>query len=92
MDQYNLSTIPVIDGDKCVGSLRESKLINKVINDRTISGSNIKQVMEKKLSMIDYYTPFPKALDMLHEENAILVTQHGIIKGILTRYDVLDFV
>jgi cystathionine beta-synthase len=91
MDKYNLSTIPVIDGDECVGSLRESKIIDKVINDRNVSGKDVKQIMEKKLPMIDFDTPFPKALDMLHKENAILITQHGIIKGILTRYDVLDF-
>ncbi len=91
MDKYNLSTVPVIDGDKCVGSIRESSIIDKVIKDRTISGSDVKQVMEKKLQLIDFDTEFPKAQEVLRKENAILVSQHGIIKGILTRYDVLDF-
>ncbi|MDQ3021374.1 MAG: cysteine synthase [Bacteroidota bacterium] len=91
MDKYNLSTIPVIDGDECVGSVRESSIIDRVITDRNVSGKDVKQVMEKKLAIVDFDTEFPKAQDMLHKENAILISQHGIIKGILTRYDVLDF-
>jgi cystathionine beta-synthase len=92
MDKFNLSTIPVIDGTKCVGSLRESGILEKIINNRTVSGKMVKDIMEKELTIIDFNTPFVKALDILHKENAILISQHGIIKGILTRYDVLDFV
>lgn len=91
MDKYNVSTMPVIDSSECVGSIRESKILDRVINDRTVSGKDVKQVMEEKLPMIDFDTEFPKALDMLYKDNAILVSQHGDIKGILTRYDVLDF-
>ena len=91
MDKYNVSTIPVIEENKCVGSITESKIIEKVINDRTISGSDVRQVMEKELPMIDFDTHFPKVQELLQKEHAVLVTQHGIIKGILTRYDVLDF-
>lgn len=92
MDKYNLSNLPVIEDSQCVGSLRESKIIDRVINDRNVSGKEVKEIMEKKLSIIDFNTDFVKALDMLHKENAILISQHGDIKGILTRYDVLDFV
>lgn len=91
MDKYNLTTIPVIDGTECVGSLKESSIIDRVINDRTVSGKEVKAIMEKKLTIIDFDTPFPQALEILHKENAILVSQHGDIKGILSRYDVLDF-
>ena len=48
--------------------------------------------MDNKLPTIDYDSPFSEAREMLQKENAILVSQHGIIKGILNRYDVLDFV
>lgn len=92
MDKYNLSTLPVIDGTNCVGSLRESSIIEKVINDRNVSGKAVKNIMEKKLPIVDFGIMLPDALDILQKHNAILVSQHGIIKGILTRYDVLDFV
>lgn len=91
MDKFNLTTIPVIEGSECIGSLRESKIIEKVINDRNVSGREVKDIMDKKLTIIDFDTAFPDALEKLHKENAILISQHGIIKGILSRYDVLDF-
>lgn len=91
MDRYNLSVLPVIDGDKCVGSIHESNIFEKVINDRNVSGKNVKEIMDAKLPIIDFNTEFPKALEMLQKDSTILVSQHDNIKGILTRYDVLDF-
>ena len=92
MDKYNLSVLPVIDGTESVGSIKESSIIDKVISDRTISGKKVNEIMDNKLPTIDYDSPFSEAREMLQKENAILVSQHGIIKGILNRYDVLDFV
>ncbi|HQY20859.1 MAG TPA: pyridoxal-phosphate dependent enzyme [Ignavibacteria bacterium] len=92
MDKYNLSTLPVIDGSDCVGSIAEESVIEKVMNDRNVSGKQVKDVMDKKLPIVDFNTEFPKALEMLQKDSTILVSQHGQIKGILTRYDVLDFV
>ncbi|MCY7363620.1 MAG: pyridoxal-phosphate dependent enzyme, partial [Ignavibacteria bacterium] len=91
MDKYNLSTLPVIDGDECVGSIKEANIIEKVINDRNVSGKNVKEIMDHELPIVDFNIAFPKALEMLQKDSTILVSQHGIIKGILTRYDVLDF-
>ncbi len=92
MDKYNLSTLPVIDGSDCVGSIVEENVIDKIMNDRNISGKQVNDVMDKKLPIIDFNTAFPKAIEMLQKDNTLLVSQHGKIKGILTRYDVLDFI
>ncbi|MBS1518267.1 MAG: cysteine synthase [Bacteroidetes bacterium] len=92
MDKYNLSTLPVIDGSECVGSIVEETMIEKIIKDRNIAGKNVKDVMDKKLPIVDFNSEFPKTLEMLQKDSTLLVSQHGQIKGILTRYDVLDFV
>jgi len=92
MDKYNLSTLPVIDGSDCVGSIVEENVIDKIMNDRNISGKQVNDVMDKKLPIIDFNTAFPEAIEMLQKDNTLLVSQHGKIKGILTRYDVLDFI
>lgn len=90
MDQYNLSTMPVIEGKECIGSIKEASILEKVMNDRTVSGRNVRDIMDEKLRMLDFNSAFPDALEILHKDNAVLVSQHGTIKGILTRYDVLD--
>ena len=92
MDKYNLTTMPVIEGKECIGSVREASILAKVMNDRTVSGKEVKEVMDERLPMLDFNEPAKKALDILHKENAVLVSQHGAIKGILTRYDLLDLV
>lgn len=92
MDKYNLTTLPVIDGSECVGSVVEENVIEKIINDRNIAGKEVKDVMDRKLPIVEFNTEFPETLEILTRENTVLVSQHGNIKGILTRYDVLDFV
>lgn len=90
MDKYNLSTMPVIEGKQCIGSIKESSILEKVMDDRTVSGREVRAVMDEKLPILDFNSPVKEAIDILHNDNAVLVSQHGVIKGILTRYDVLD--
>lgn len=90
MDEYNLSTMPVLEGNECIGSIRESSILEKVMDDRTVSGKTVKAVMDDKLPILDFNSHVKEAIDILHKDNAVLVSQHGRIKGILTRYDVLD--
>lgn len=91
MNQYNISNIPVIDGDSCVGSLNEGEIISGVMNDSSVGGKEIKSVMGEKLPSIESGDAFRNALDILKDKHAVLVTDHGSHVGILSRYDVLDF-
>jgi len=90
MDEYNLSTMPVLEGNECIGSIIESSILEKVMDDRTVSGKTVRAVMDEKLPILDFNSHVKEAIDILHKDNAVLVSQHGRIKGILTRYDVLD--
>lgn len=92
MDLNNISTIPVIDAGLCIGSIKESDIIKKLINDRTIADKPIESFMSEKLPMLDKHDELPKALEILKSNNALLVTEFGKVIGIITRYDVLDFV
>ncbi len=91
MNQYNISNVPVIDGEECVGSLNESDLINKVMNDSNAGGKEISEVMGEKLVSFDLNKDFTEALDTLKNKHAVLVSDNGKPAGILSRYDVLDF-
>ena len=91
MDKYNVSNIPVIDGKECVGSLKESDLINGIMDDSNLSSKEVKEVMNGKLPTLDIGDSFDKALDLLKENHAILINELGNPAGILSRYDVLDF-
>lgn len=91
MTQYNISNVPVIDGDNCVGSLNETDVISKVMNDSSVGGKEVKTVMGDKLTSLETTDEFRKALEILKNKHAVLVSEHGCPVGILSRYDVLDF-
>lgn len=91
MNQYNISNIPVIDDNNCVGSLNESEVISKVMNDSSVGGKEINSIMGDKLPALETRDEFRNALNILKDKHAVLVTEQGTPIGILSRYDVLDF-
>lgn len=92
MNQYNLTTIPVFDGDKCIGSLNETKILKDMMQDRNIAGKNVKEVMDAKPPILEVNENVDKAIAELKNNPAVLVSEYGKIAGILTNYDVLEFV
>lgn len=92
MDKYNITTLPVINDSVSIGSIKESEIMEKVIHDRSTSSRAVSDLMDKPLPVHDAQEDFRRVLDSLQDHNAVLVSQYGIINGILTRYDVLDFV
>ncbi|HRE39890.1 MAG TPA: pyridoxal-phosphate dependent enzyme [Ignavibacteria bacterium] len=92
MDQYNLSTLPVFENGQCIGSLNEATLLNKLVEDRYVASKRINEVMDEKLPTLDSHENIMKAVAELKEKPAVLVSEYGHIAGILTKYDVLDFV
>lgn len=92
MNQYNLTTIPIFDGDKCIGSLNETKILKDMMQDRNIAGKNVKEVMDEKPPILEVNENVDKAIAELKNNPAVLVSEYGKIAGILTNYDVLEFV
>ncbi|KXK05735.1 MAG: cystathionine beta-synthase [Chlorobi bacterium OLB4] len=92
IDANNISTIPVIDDGVCTGSVRESDIIKKIMDDRTIADKPVSSFMSNSLPAVDKHCGLSEALNLLKSDNAILVTEFGKVIGIVTRYDVLDFV
>ncbi|MBS1494894.1 MAG: pyridoxal-phosphate dependent enzyme [Bacteroidetes bacterium] len=91
-NQYNLTTIPVFDGEKCIGSLNEQKLLNDLMKDRNSASKNVKDVMDAKPPILEISENVEKAIEQLKKNPAVLVSEYGKIAGIITNYDVLEFV
>jgi predicted transcriptional regulator len=52
----------------------------------------VSDVMGKAYPVIDEYEDIRKGIRSLKKSPAVLVSQYGRVIGILTRFDVLDFV
>jgi cystathionine beta-synthase len=92
LEKYDLSQLPVIDNNKSVGSINETNIITKLLNNPEISKMKVSEVMDKPLPVMDEFDDFKKVLNELKRSPAILVSEYGNITGIVTRHDVLDFV
>ncbi len=92
LEQYNVSQIPVLDENHSIGSLTEADLMSMIISDPATIDKKVSEVMGAAYPVVDESEDIKYGIQNLKSSPAILVSQYGRIIGILTRYDVLDFV
>jgi cystathionine beta-synthase len=90
MDELGLSQIPVLDEGKCVGSLRENRVLATVVRDRDLLNAPVRDVMETGFPSVDVDASSSEVTRRLQTSPAVLVEEYGRIVGIITRHDVLD--
>ncbi|HEU4794896.1 MAG TPA: cysteine synthase [Pyrinomonadaceae bacterium] len=90
MDELGLSQIPVVEEGKCVGSLRENRVLAKVVRDRELLDKPVREVMETGFPIVDVDASSSEVTRRLQSSPAVLVEEYGRIVGIITRHDVLD--
>ncbi|HKP10450.1 MAG TPA: cystathionine beta-synthase [Blastocatellia bacterium] len=89
MNSYGLSQLPVLDEGKSVGSLREGKLMAKLVSNRELMQARVGDVMERGFPVVSEDVGMESAAKYLRSSPAILVEEYGRIVGIITRHDVL---
>lgn len=90
MDELGLSQLPVLEEGKCVGSLRENRVLAKVVRDRELLNAPVREVMEAGFPSVDVDVSSNDVTKRLQTSPAVLVEEYGRIVGIITRHDVLD--
>ncbi|MHB1169725.1 MAG: cystathionine beta-synthase [Longimicrobiales bacterium] len=92
INTYNISQLPVCDAGRCLGSLAESTLMARVIEDPAVLDRTVEEVMDEPLPVVDAATPMSGVGRMLTRQNpAVLVASEGVLRGIITRYDVVRY-
>ncbi len=90
MDESGLSYLPVVEEGKSVGSLRENRLLAKVLGNRELLAAPVSEVMEASFPLVDVDVSVSEVTQQLQQSPAILVEEYGRISGIITRHDLLD--
>jgi cystathionine beta-synthase len=90
MKTYGLSQLPVLDEGKSVGSLREGRLMGKLLDNRELLQSAVSEVMDRALPVVNEDVSVENAVKYLKSSPALLVEEYGRIVGIVTRQDVVD--
>lgn len=90
MDDLGVTQIPVLEEGRAVGSLRENRVLAKVVRNRELLSSPVSEVMEASFPTVDIDASSSEVTRRLQTSQAVLVEEYGRIIGIITRHDVLD--
>lgn len=90
MDELGLTQLPVLEDGRAVGSVRESRVLAKVVRNRDLLEAKVGEVMEASFPTVDVDASSNEVTRRLQSSPAVLVEEYGRIVGIITRHDVLD--
>lgn len=90
MDDLGLTQMPVLEEGRAIGSLRENRVLAKVVRNRELLNSPVSEVMEASFPTVDVDASSSEVARRLQTSAAVLVEEYGRIIGIITRHDVLD--
>lgn len=82
--------IPVLRGKQSVGSIREGRLLSKLVDDPTLYNSLIKEVMGESFPILEAKTDISEVKKLFKEHPAVLVSDFGLVTDIITRYDLIN--
>ncbi|WP_337170293.1 pyridoxal-phosphate dependent enzyme [Gemmatimonas aurantiaca] len=92
MALHNVSQVPVMDGTVCVGSAAESQLTSQSLADPKVLDQTVSDVMDQPFPIVEADQPVESVAKLLSKSNrAVLMRKDGVIQGIVTRFDVLEY-
>jgi cystathionine beta-synthase len=90
--EYDISQLPVCDADVCVGSIPESALMARIIEDQAALDHPVESIMEPAFPVVEGRLPLSGVSRLLTRQcPAVLVRTNGKLAGIITRYDVVSY-
>ena len=91
MSTWEVSQIPVIDQDECVGGLTEGTLMTRALAQPALLDRPVREVMDAPFPVVKATVTVDRLAAMLTRESpAALVQSDGKTVGIVSRYDVLQ--
>lgn len=91
MNTHNISQLPVIDNGRNAGSLEENSLMAVVIKDPQAMNATVASYIGEPFPAVHKDELVQAAVHHLSRHHAVLAEESGTIDGILTRFDVLEY-
>ena len=92
MTLHDVSQLPVMEGDNCVGSVSDWSLSQKSLENPKLLDATVSEVMDSPFPMVASDQPIESVVKLLSKSNpAVLVRRDGSIDGIVTRSDMLRY-
>ncbi len=91
MKLYDVSQLPVMDGDKIVGIVDESDVLLHVYGDETRFRDPVSTAMVGKLRMLEVKSPIESLLPVFDAGHVAIVVDNDKFIGLITRIDLLNY-
>ena len=92
MEKHSISQLPVITENRCVGVVSEATLMARLVEDPALIDGPVEPLMEPALPIVESGTDFESVTKLLIAgHSAVLVRRNGKPAGIITRFDVVQY-
>lgn len=91
MKKHSVDQLPVIRGHQVVGSISESLIFTKMLEEdkKELLDMKVEKIMSNPYPMVNTDMPLSSILPMLKTEDAILVSENRKIVGIITKNNLI---
>lgn len=91
ISQLGISQLPITSNGEIVGSLTETHIYAKLIQNPDLKSEAIKQIMLPKFPVVEMQTPVNEIAGNINKDNsAVLVKDHAGAFHILTKFDIIQ--
>jgi cystathionine beta-synthase len=90
MSEHSVTQIPVLEDHRSVGSVKESRILTKLLENRDLMEAKVSEVMDDSFPVVDVDTSLADIKRKLQKHPAVLIEDFKRITAIITRSDVLD--
>ena len=90
MNEIGVTQIPVLENNQSVGSLRESRVLTRLLENRELLEAKVGDVMDEGFPIVEMDATFNEIKAQLQKSPAVLIEDFKRITGIITRMDMLD--
>lgn len=91
INEKGFSHIPVMKGRHAIGCVTENRIMKKLLDNPKLIESKVTEIMGDCVPTLDAKTDISEVTKVLKDNTAILVSEFGLIRDIITRYDLLNF-
>ena len=93
VEQHDVTQIPVFRGEEIVGTVYEDEILKTVLADSSALDRPVESLMAEPLPVVLSDAPVGQVTRLMAARNpAVLVRENGQLTGILTRFDMLQFI
>lgn len=91
MKLYDVSQLPVLEGEKIIGIIDEADILMAVYEHENRFQDPVKTAMITQLETISYTHPIPELLPVFEKNHVAIVMDGPQFLGVITRIDLLNY-